>query len=215
MDTRERILAAAERLAAEHGFAGTSLRSITADAGVNLASVNYHFGSKEGLIQEVFGRLIRPVNRERLELLDALEGEFGEKPIPLDRILEAFVGPAIRMARDSKDRILIRQLLGMTYSEPSEVIQKSFTEQFREIRERFGPAFRRTLPDLAKEDFFWRLHFSIGAMAHTLADPQRLEAISDGACDPYDEEETVTQLVQFLSAGMGADRARSSAGMKR
>ena len=55
-ETRDRILDAAERLFVEHGFEGTSMRMITGAANANLAAVNYHFGSKDALIQAVFRR---------------------------------------------------------------------------------------------------------------------------------------------------------------
>lgn len=214
-DTRERVLDTAERLFSENGFAATSLRSITAEAGVNLAAVNYHFGSKEALVKEVFARRIRPLNQERIGLLDAAEGEAGGDPVPLERILEALVGPGLRMARDPERRAVVMRLLGRTYTEPSDDLRGILVEQFGEMKERFGAALRRTLPHLGREDFFWRLHFVIGAIAQTMADPQRLRMLSDGICDPYDVEETVTQLVQFLAAGLRAPVAAPKAGGRR
>ena len=98
--TTERILDTAEELFAEQGFS-TSLRNITADAGVNLAAVNYHFGSKEALIQAVFTRRLGPLNAERLRLLDAIEAH-GWNDGALESILEAFIGPALRMSHDPK-----------------------------------------------------------------------------------------------------------------
>ena len=100
LDTKEKMLRAAESLFSEHGFTATSVRMITAEADVNLAAMHYHFGSKEKLIIELFAWRLDPLNRERLELLDQFEAEAGEEPPALERILEAFVGPPIRLSRD-------------------------------------------------------------------------------------------------------------------
>src|SRR5258705_11177243 len=89
-DTKHRILDSAERLFAEYGFAGVSLRAIIADAKVNLAAIHYHYHSKEALFDAVILRRLEPINRERLELLDALERT--GKPT-LEQILEAFFAP--------------------------------------------------------------------------------------------------------------------------
>ena len=99
-DTRSRILDAAERLFMEHGFDGTSMRMITSQAGVNLAAVNYHFGTKELLIQEVFRRRLTHLNQSRLVALDQLEAEAAGAPIKPSRIVDAFFGTALRMAAD-------------------------------------------------------------------------------------------------------------------
>jgi len=92
-DTKERILDAAERLFADHGFPATSMRDITQEAGVNLAAVNYHFGSKEALMIAVLDRSTAPVNRARLEQLDALEAAAGDAPVETEQIVRAFLTP--------------------------------------------------------------------------------------------------------------------------
>src|SRR5690349_7711707 len=101
-DTKTRILDAAEQLFMEHGFEATSLRSLTAAAGVNLAAVNYHFGSKEELFQAVLTRRLDPMNQERIELLERVEREAGGKPSTVEKILFAMLIPALRLARDEE-----------------------------------------------------------------------------------------------------------------
>lgn len=81
--TRDRILEAAERMFADKGLDGSSVRDITTAANVNLASVNYHFGSKTGLIEAVFSRHLGPMNAARLALLDRVEEQAGESPPPV------------------------------------------------------------------------------------------------------------------------------------
>ena len=120
--TRTRILDAAEELFMQHGFEGTSMRQLTSRAGVNLAAVNYHFGSKDALIEAVFRRRLDPMNTARVAALDALEA--GGAPTA-DAIIRAFVGPSLRMMEDAKGggRNFIR-LLGRTYTEPAKAIRQ-------------------------------------------------------------------------------------------
>ena len=168
--TKERILDAAEALFSDQGFATTSLRSITAAAEVNLAAVNYHFGSKEQLIEEVFVRRLGPINRERLENRDRWERGAGEEGPTLEQIIEAFLGPPLRMGHEpERGGAVFVRLLGHTISQPDDRIREMFTRQFREVVPRFIAAFRRRIPDLPTAEIFWRFLFLIGSMAHTMA----------------------------------------------
>src|SRR4051794_28297309 len=96
-ETRTRILNAAEELFMQHGFEGTSMRLLTATAGVNLAAVNYHFGSKDALIEALFRRRLDPMNGARIAELDRLEAESSGRPPAADAIIRAFVGPSLRL----------------------------------------------------------------------------------------------------------------------
>jgi AcrR family transcriptional regulator len=203
--TKERILDAAEQLFAEHGFDATSLRMITTAAQVNLAAVNYHFRSKEALVQAVFARRLGPINRKRLEMLNEVEARTGGAALPLEAVLEAFFAPAVRCASELPGRgIHLRRLMGRMYSEPGERVQAVMREQFEELAVRFPAALKRALPDLPPVELYWRLHFSIGSMAHTLAGAHYLPFYSGGLCDPTDIEGTVERLVAFLAAGLRA-----------
>src|SRR5690349_4125132 len=92
-DTKQRILDAAEKLIAEQGYAATSLRQIIAEAGVNLAAVHYHFGSKDELLASLIQRKVGPVNETRLQRLSAYEAEAKGKAVPVRKILDAFLTP--------------------------------------------------------------------------------------------------------------------------
>jgi AcrR family transcriptional regulator len=213
ISTKERILDAAEDLFAEEGFA-TSLRAITARAGVNLASVNYHFGSKDALIREVFARRLVPLNDERLSALAALESAAPGAGPPLEGIIEAFVGPAIRMSHDPRGATFTR-LFGRTMSQRDDRILRLFTGQFRTIIQRFSEALARALPNLDRNEVVWRMLFVVGAMAHTMALSDKLPVITGGACDPSDVEATVRRLVPFLAAGMRAAAPARAGGVGR
>ena len=203
-DTKERILDAAERLFADHGFAATSLRSITTEAGVNLAAVNYHFGSKDALIEAVFQRRIGPLNRQRLEWLDEIEAAAGDGPLPLEPVVEAFIAPAIRLSRDPERGGFVMRLFGHTFSEPSEQISRMFYGQFQGVAGRFTAALGRALPDLPPEEVFWRLVFMVGAMAHTMALSEKLPRLFGDLCHESDPGTTMERLVSFLVSGMRA-----------
>jgi AcrR family transcriptional regulator len=214
--TKARILDAAERLFSEHGFAGTSVRAITAEAGVNLAAVHYHFGSKEAVIRAVFARRLEPLNEERLELLDAAEAKAGGRPVPLKTILEIFIGPVLRLRRDpAKGGTRLMRLMGRTFTESGDLILSIFREQFGPVAKRFTAALHKTLPELPSEELFWRMHFMIGAMAHTMADTFRLKMLSRGACDASDTEAVLARLVAFVAAGMRAPLPVSGGKRKR
>lgn len=203
--TSERILNVAERLFSERGFEGTSLRELTSAAGVNLAAVNYHFGSKEALFEAVFTRRFGPINAERLRLLDEAEQRAAGQPLPVETLLEAMVGPPLRQARDIEQgggRFLC--LLGRMHAESGELHKRIFAGPFGEVRDRFEAALRSSLPELSQQELFWRMHFCLAAMANAMASQARLALLSRGLVDGRDVEETVRRLVYFLSAGMRA-----------
>jgi AcrR family transcriptional regulator len=211
--TRDRILDAAERLFAEHGFADTSLRMITAEAGANLASVNYYFQSKDILIQEVFARRLGPLNERRLEMLDACEREAGSGPLPLRGVLRAFLDPPIRMSlSDPEIGASAGRLFGRMYMQPGGVFGQIFQSQFGRIKQRFMAAMRRALPGMPETEILWRVHFVIGALAHTMAGREHLKFLSDGRCEVTDADALIGRLVAFLEAGMRVPVAQQQGG---
>ena len=133
-DTRTRILEAAEQLFAEHGFAAMSLRQLTQKAEVNLAAVNYHFGSKERLMWDVLRKHIEPINCARLQLLDAAEKAAGTRPVPLDTILDALLIPLVEAVRTPKglNQKLVR-MVGRTFSESATFCKELHQEFFKNL----------------------------------------------------------------------------------
>lgn len=201
--TRERILDTAERLFAERGFDGTSLRAITSEAEVNLAAVNYHFRSKTDLVHEVFSRRLAPINARRLAMLDACEAEAGNGAVPLEKVVRILVEPLLRPAGIAPaGRLPLQTLLGRMYAEPGRSVRKIFAGEMKEVARRFRNAFQRALPDTPPSEVFWRLHFTIGAMAHTLAASWIIETLSGGLCDPSDVDGKIERLIAFAVAGL-------------
>jgi len=214
--TCTRILDAAEELFMQHGFEGTSMRTLTSKAGVNLAAVNYHFGSKDALIEAVFRRRLDPMNAARIAELDRLENATpGTAPAP-EAIIRAFLGASLAMIEDAKGggRNFIR-LLGRTYTEPSKPIRVLIGQLYAPAMARYKSAFERALPELPKEELIWRMHFMFGTLAYTLAATDTVQLIA--GCKPEDRHDAKLleeRLTAFLCAGLLAP-LRHGAGVKK
>jgi len=187
-ETQTRILDVAEELFMQHGFEGASMRMLTARAGVNLAAINYHFGSKDALIEAVFRRRLDPVNAER------------------EAIIRAFLGASLRMIEDTRGggRTFSR-LLGRAYTEPAKPIRQLIGRMYAPAMERFKAAFVRALPELPKDELVWRMHFMFGTLAYTLAATDTVQLIAGAKPeDRYDARVLESRLVAFMSAGLHA-----------
>lgn len=204
--TKDRILAAAEELFARTGVARTSLRAITALARVNLAAVNYHFGSKEGLVEEVYRRRLEPLNRARMANLDRLESR-ARNP-SLESILKAFMTPVATLARDpAQGGPTVMRLLGQTHAEAEAPFKAWFAGEYRRVLERYHAALCRALPALPPEEVRWRLQFLVGALTYPVAERQLVELVSGEAIDPDNVTLVVERLLPFVAAGFRAPSA--------
>ena len=204
-DTNTRILDAAERLFVEHGFEATSLRSLTSAAGVNLAAVNYHFGSKEELFQAVLTRRLDPMNQERIELLEKIERESPGRPLSCEKILFAMLIPALKLARDEKrgGKDFLR-LVGRAYADPAPFIRHFLSAQYAGMIGRYKEAFSRALPQLSRQELTWRLHFVMGALSYTLAGTDTLKLFAEATSTTNNDELLLQRLAPFLVAGLKA-----------
>jgi AcrR family transcriptional regulator len=199
--TRSAILTAAERLYADRGFADVTLRDIVAAAGVNLAAVNYHFGSKDELIAELFVTRSLALNRERLSELRAAEERGGGRAGIAD-VLRALVGPSLRgcLGRDRQRSAAARFMIRASI-ESVPPIRKIKNREIDHLR-RFAAAMKRSLPGLDDADLYWGLHFAL-AMAHqTIRDSERLAKLSEGKCDLDDVEAVVERVVAVAVMGL-------------
>ncbi|MCX7141304.1 MAG: TetR family transcriptional regulator [Proteobacteria bacterium] len=205
IDTRVRILDAAELMLTEQGFEATTLRQITGAAEVNLAAVNYHFGSKESLIREVFRRRLIWLNQQRLQELERLEAEAGDAPVKPSRILEVFFGVALKMAadKDGGGRTFMR-LLGRTYTKPSEFVRGFLGEEYAAVVARFKSALIKALPGVPEEEILWRFHFMLGAMSYAISGADTLHILSEDALDDGDTEALYARLMSFMLGGLRA-----------
>ncbi len=192
--TRSAILTAAERLYADRGFADVTLRDIVAAAEVNLAAVNYHFGSKDELIAELFVTRSLALNRERLSELRAAE-ERGGGRADIAEVLRALVGPSLKgclgpdRQRSAAARFMIRASI-----ESVAPIRRIKNREIDHLR-RFAAAMQRALPGRDEVELYWGLHFAL-AMAHqTIRDSERLAKLSEGKCDLDDVNAVVERVV--------------------
>ena len=130
-DTREKILDTAEALFMAYGYEGTSMRQITGEAGVNLAAVNYHFGTKEQLLQAVFKRRLDDLNEQRLRVLDELEAEAAGNPLKPSVIVQAFFGTLLQgLNSENRGGLVFLRLLGRTMTEPTEFIRRFLADEY-------------------------------------------------------------------------------------
>lgn len=204
-DTRERVLQVAIREFALHGFDGPSIRDITVAAGVNQAAVNYHFGSKDGLIKTIFDELATPLIEERLAGLNRLERQAGGRPLPLETIIRVMVEPVVRRAKEGKDgqRDLAKLLL-IASSLGSKPIENQVETMHDELALRFVEAISKAVPHLTRVEVMWRYKFTLGALLYTLSDHMqndRLRRLSQGECDTENPDEILDNFVPYLVAG--------------
>lgn len=212
-DTRERILDVAERLFMEFGYDGTSMRQITGEGNVNLAAVNYHFGSKEALMQEVFRRRLDWLNEERMRVLDRLEAEAGGKPVKPSLIVDAFFGTLLRMAEDEgRGGMTFLRLIGRTLTEPSEFIRAFLAHEYKTVMDRYKEALFRALPDVPKAEIVWRFHFMLGATSYAIAGTDALRLVTDWQIEEEDSvdrlDRLVPRLMSFILGGLRAPLAQ-------
>lgn len=195
-ETRELLLAAAERLFAERGFAATSVRMIAAEAGVNWSLVGYYFRGKDGLLAEVYRRHCTVLNEERLRLL----AEARRRGLTLESVIEAFVRPALAQMEGGDHRSRYSRLRATLAAEDAPLLAQLVTDNFDQSSRTFVAALRKCLPDLPADVVLWRFHFMLGTIYYSASTPQRIKAFSKGRCDPGDVHATVQQLVPFLAA---------------
>ena len=203
-DTQARLLAAAERLFAEKGYANVSVRAIAAEAGVNWSLLGYYFRGKEGLLSEVYRRHCRTLNAERVKLLAAAR----HAPDRLEAVIEAFVRPALAEIQLPGDQSSFSRLRAILAAEDSALLNQLVADNFDMSSRTFVTALHESLPGVPLDEVLWRFHFMLGTIYYSVASPQRIKTFSKGRCDPGNLEETVRHLVPFLAAGFRAGSPR-------
>jgi len=195
-ETREQLVAAAERLFAARGFGGVSVRLIAAEAGVNWSLVGYYFRGKDGLLAEVYRRHCTTLNAERRRLLT----EARRAGLRLESVIEAFVRPALAEIRGGDNVNQYSRLRAMLAAEDAPLFSQLVADNFDQSSRTFVAALRECLPALPADEVLWRFHFMLGTIYYSASSPQRIKAFSRGRCDPADVDATVRHLVPFLAA---------------
>ncbi|MGJ8516001.1 TetR/AcrR family transcriptional regulator [Carnimonas bestiolae] len=200
--TAEIILDAAEAVFAADGDTHASLRCITSHAGVNIAAVNYHFGSKDGLIKAVLERRMGELNRERLRRLDELES--GDEPPRPSQLIKAYFGPLITFAsQQNSDARAFVALIERSVTNPNSFTQAIVADQFEQVVLRYRNAFHAALPQVPKAEVSWRFQFMLGATAYALYGSSQLALLFD--VEESHEESLARlepRLMSFLLGGL-------------
>ncbi|NRF62432.1 TetR/AcrR family transcriptional regulator [Vibrio coralliilyticus] len=202
--TKEKILDVAEALFAEHGFNDTSLRTITSKAGVNLASVNYHFGDKKTLVRAVLNRYLEafmPAVQDALINLNLNES------YEMADVFESLRGP-LRALNDVRPNGTSRfmLLIGRGYTDVQGHLRWFITTRYQDALSLFTQSVMKANPKLSQEELFWRLHFTLGTCVFTMASSQALMEIAENAYGKQmDAKSVVDQLIPYLAAGVAAE----------
>jgi AcrR family transcriptional regulator len=195
--TKERILGAAEVLFAQRGFEGASLRQLTAAAGVNLAAVNYHFGSKEKLVEQVFRRRLDTLNAQRLAALAKVREAGNDR---LEDALDAFIRPALELSHEDSGSLFMR-VLARAFAEHDDSLRQFLSENYGHVMRQFTAEFARLLPHLSKEELYWRIDLVTGALTHAMSGFGMIQRKSD-VSEHTHREQTAQHLIRFAVAGL-------------
>ncbi len=196
--TRERILDAAERLFAEKGFDGAPVREITAQAGCNIAAVNYHFGSKENLYREVFRRRLVALRDHRLARLEAVAG--GEDRPSLEVVLEAFTRSFLEPLVGGGEGRLLMELWAREMLQPRLPRELFEREMLRPVQDALAGALRRAVPGLTEAGARLAVFSLVAQLVHVV---HRLR-LHDAATLPVDLEALTAHIVRFSAGGTRA-----------
>lgn len=208
--TRDKILDCAEEAFAAHGYEAVSLREVTRKAGVNLAAVNYHFGSKEQMYCDIFLRRIRPINERRFQLLDEALVRF-TTGVPVVVVLEAFIRPVFEQIRTERQSAHFLRILARNYHAQLPFMREVMSREFDPVVKRFLKELRAGLPSVSADELFWRFLFTSGAMLFIAAHFADLENVTHGQCCTGDIDAVVRRLVDFAAGGFSASIGQQAA----
>ncbi|NVO15531.1 MAG: TetR/AcrR family transcriptional regulator [Rhodoplanes sp.] len=204
--TPDKILDLAEAMFAESGYRAVSVRSITRACGVNIAAIHYHFGSKEALLKQIFAKRSAAINNARFRLLEACRPG-PERPPMLEQILEAYLRPSLVLPNGDVGARRFMRLRAILAHEHATLSKGLISKHFNHVSGTFIGALMKELDHLPARGVYWRFHFLLGAQYFTLADPGRIQILSEGACDPADADAALAELVAFTAAGFRAPPA--------
>lgn len=205
-DTRQRILDAAEYLFAHNGYRGTSLRAITGRGKVNLAAVNYHFGSKKALVEEVMKRRLLPLNalrKKRLEEVKARAEEKGRKP-DIRAVLTAFIEPTLFFKESNPDAEHFFTFIGRSFTDPDDTVRSVFIRYIKPLFQLMFETACEALPDYPHDIVFWRLHFTMGALFHTMHICGHMQSEFKHITTDMDARSLVGLIIPYVTAGVKA-----------
>ncbi|UCF86822.1 MAG: TetR/AcrR family transcriptional regulator [Nitrospiraceae bacterium] len=205
-DKKQKILDAAEYLFAREGYRGTSLRAITGKAKVNLASVNYHFGSKTSLLEAVIRRRILPLNQLRMKRLEQVRGKAlkaGKRP-DVKAVLLAFIEPTLLFMESGPGAKNFVTFIGRSFTDPDDTVRKVFLRFIKQIFQLLFETLCDALPNHRRDIIFWRLHFTMGALFHTMHVCGNITVGPRDIHTNIDSHSLINQIIPFVTAGVKA-----------
>ena len=204
-NTKHQILETAEKEFADNGFAGTTLRNLVKKAGVNLAAVGYHFGSKEELFRTVVAGIAQPIVYHELEAVDRLEQQAKERgePLTLEQVLTAFLQPSLQYLMQEEQQWMVKaRLMGRCRTETAP-IQSLAANEFSESFTRFLGLMEQAVPDQSRSELHWKLDLVITILLRVLTEVGQPNALLQTNSTEAIEE-AVAKLVKLLAAGIRA-----------
>ncbi|MCA0300935.1 MAG: TetR family transcriptional regulator [Proteobacteria bacterium] len=204
VDVPGRILDVAEDLFGRSGYGGTTTRAIASRARMNVGQLHYYFDSKRAIFEAVVQRIGGEVTERRRRLLREAEARYPRRVVPLEVLVDALVRSILLPEPTAGSRRKPMRLHARLFTDPDETASAVRAGIYDETNALYVAAVRRALPGVPARTLYWRYYFMMGAYVWTLLQPGRLEAISQGRCDPADMEQAVREIVPFLCAGLAA-----------
>lgn len=200
--TRKRLIDAAARLFALHGYNGLTMRSVALDAQANIAAANYHFGSKDAMVMEMLRERVQPINERRLELLNQAKNNQAGRPLTTHQIFHSLIFPiGEEISKSTKSRCSLAQLVARTFTEPVHFIEKMHQRFFSQIADIYYLELSLVYPNAPAREIYWHLHLAVSSMLGALAQHRRLNDFSRGHCAENDVGAMITRLIQFITHG--------------
>lgn len=202
--TSASIVEAAETLFAEQGFTETTVRQITSRADVNLAAINYHFGSKKGLIQAVAEKFLTPLCAELGSMLE--QRQVADSSPSLEELLEMLMRALLLVHRENVNALAVfMRLLELAYMKNQEELRDFLISRYNDKLLPFIQLIRTDAAPMEDDEFFWRLHFLLGSITFTLSNYHTLHAIEKREFHSGAEVENILhRMIPVLSAGLQA-----------
>ena len=203
--TKARLLRTTEKLFASKGVAGVTMRGISQQAKTNLASVNYHFGSKEAMVLEMIKSKIEPINAKRRKSLAEAKLKHPGRPLSTNEIFRALIRPVgEQVEKELKNQTGILEIISRSFTEPASFLEKIHKRFFGELSQVFMNELKIAHPYAKEEDLYWNYHFAVSSMLGALAQHRRIRDFSLGRCNGNAIQEMIERLIIFVSQGFEA-----------
>ena len=203
--TKIRLLKTAEKLFASHGFAGVTMRGVATMAQTNIASANYHFGTKEAMVLEMLKSKIGPINKKRKERLAEAKHNSCNNPLPTSEIFRALILPVgEEVQKHFSNQSNIVNIISRSFTEPASFLEKIHKHFFGELSQIFIDELKLTYPDANEDDIYWNFHFAIASMLGAFAQHRRIKDLTQGRCNENAVSEMIERLINFVSSGFEA-----------